>query len=153
MSSKFDPWEDRKDACLALLEARNRGKTLKQAAAAAGIHIATACRWAALCPDLAQWLKNAERVGRRGRLASRPKTRPRVPHHPRCPKCGAAVQVRSAAYIRLRFWRCSRWPVCEWASWRPRHPEDCPTCCGPRFWSHSRKSVFCPRCAVRIIRQ
>jgi hypothetical protein len=44
------------------------------------------------------------------------------------------------------FWRCSRWPACGWARWRPRHPEDCPACGGPRYWSHSRKSVACAAC-------
>jgi len=35
-----------------LVDARERGLTLREAAAAAGVHIATACRWAAGDPKL-----------------------------------------------------------------------------------------------------
>jgi hypothetical protein len=42
---KFDPWRDRGPALDAILEARENGRTLRQAAAAAGIHVATLCRW------------------------------------------------------------------------------------------------------------
>jgi hypothetical protein len=48
----------------------------------------------------------------------------------------------------IPFWGCRRRPWCRWASWRPRHPADCPTCHGPRYWSHSRLSVACSRCGT-----
>jgi hypothetical protein len=146
MRKSFDPWRDRQAAVERLLDAREAGATLRQAAAAAGVHVATACRWALRCPPLALALADAARRARRRHLASRPTRRPRVPCHPYCPDCGAAAEVRGAWGYWPKFWRCSRWPSCRWASWRPRHPQDCPACGGPRYWSHSRKTVSCPWC-------
>jgi hypothetical protein len=157
MVREFDPWNDRAEAVERLLCAREEGATLRQAAAAAGVHVATVCRWARCCPLLDRSLAFAARVARRRRFASMPRRRPSVPWHPACPCCGAAVVVRTCiedwarkrcrgGYWPLQFWRCGRWPDCPWANWRPRYPEDCPACGGPRYWSHSRKSVSCPRC-------
>jgi hypothetical protein len=154
--SDFDPWEDRKVACLRLLEALERGATRRQAAATAGVHVATVCRWKQISPFLNRMVSAAAGHGRRTRYDSRPKTRwrPNVPVHPECPVCGEAVEVRRAWNHPwgFAFWRCSCWPVCSWSSWRPRHPEDCSRCHGPRFWSCSRKSVSCLQCGVRITR-
>jgi hypothetical protein len=146
----FDPWRDRWDIVDRLLEAREGGATLRQAAAAAGVHVATVCRWQLRCPPLARALEFAAYFARRLRWARKPRYRPRVSWHRGCPLCGAAAEVRNAwGWPGPAFWRCGRWPGCPWASWRPRFPEDCPGCGGPRYWSHSRKSVSCPRCRVR----
>jgi hypothetical protein len=155
MTRPFDPWRDRKDAVKRLLIARKIGATLCRAAAAAGVHVATVCRWQARDPALRKALSDAKRQARRLRAASRPRRRPRVRCHPACPECGAAAEVRGTWRFWPRFWRCSRWPRCPWASWRPRHPQDCPECGSPRYWSHSRLSIGCPACgrrwAVRVI--
>jgi hypothetical protein len=112
------------------LAARDRGDTLRQAAAAAGIHVSTLCRWA----QRDDWLRRALRVyGGVERFLRRIRVRrPPLPFHPLCPECGSPVQVRCAHFGR-RFWRCSTWPACAWASWQPRHPEDCPACLRPRY--------------------
>jgi len=149
MQSPFDPCRDRQAAVERLLAAREAGATLAQAAAAAGVHVATVCRWQARDPELHTALAAAERSARRRRYASRPRRRPRVPCHPSCPECGAGVEVRGTCGFWPRFWRCRRWPACRWATWRPRHPQDCPQCGGPRYWSHSRLSVACPACGLR----
>ena len=145
----FDPWRDREAAVERLLAAREDGATLGEAAAAAGVHVATVCRWQARDRALRQALIDAETLARRRYYASQPMGRPRVPCHRSCPECGAAVEVRSARNFWPRFWRCSRWPACPWATWRPRHPQDCLACGGPRYWSHSRKTVSCPHCRTR----
>jgi hypothetical protein len=156
MARPFNPWRDREAAVERLLAAREAGATLRQAAAAAGVHVATVCRWQERDPALREALQEAERRSRRRRYASRPRRRRRVPWHPGCPACGAPARVCSTWRVRARFWRfparfwrCSRWPACPWASWRPRHPEDCPACGGPRYWAYSRKSVACPGCGRR----
>jgi hypothetical protein len=165
---RFDPRRDRKGAVAAVLDARARGAKLRQAAAAGGIDVGTVCRWAARSPRFQEDLDAARDGAReRARLAAmtfeqrhadlifrltgerlRVRQRPTVDQHPACPCCGSAVEVRTSRR-RRRFWRCSRWPRCGWASWRPRHPEDCPSCGGVRYWSHSRKSVGCPGCGRR----
>jgi ferredoxin len=149
--ARFDPWRDREAPVERLLVARDDGATLREAAAAAGVHVATVCRWARRCPTLAEALADSAQWARRRRYASRPRPerRPRVPCHPRCPECGAGVEVRGVCGLWPHFWRCARWPACRWASWQPRHPQDCPACGGPRFWAHSRKSVRCPTCGAR----
>ena len=118
--------------------------------AAAGVHVATVCRWAAADPRFRAALSRAALAGYRLLHPARGR-RPPVRVHPDCPDCGAPAVVRTAA-SGLRFWRCGTWPACRWASWRPRHPADCPDCDGPRFWSYSRRSVVCPRCRVRTTR-
>jgi hypothetical protein len=130
-------------AIKAALTARYGGATMRQAAAAAGVHLATLCRWQASDPKL--------RAAFNVRLPSRARPRPQlVPIYPDCPKCGAPYVVRSPWHSRLAtFWGCSRWPRCRWASWRPRFPDDCPTCRGPRYYSKSRLSCSCPTCGVR----
>jgi len=145
----FRPLVDRRKQTAILIDMCRDGWTLREAAAAIDIHVATVCRWQARCPALAEALATARDVARRRKYATKPRPgpRPRVPVHPKCPACGNAVEVRKALY--WPFWRCSRWPHCRWASWLPRHPEDCPRCDGPRSWSSSRKSVSCRRCGTR----
>jgi hypothetical protein len=130
------------EAIDALLEARQRGLTLRQAAAAAGVHVATVMRWQAKDSQL----REALRVPLRERPTTEP--RPWVEWRRDCPRCQAKVVVRTARG-GARFWRCGRWPWCKWASWRPRAPRNCRNCGGPRFWSHSRKSIVCGGCGVR----
>lgn len=147
----FRPWQDRDTAIDRALDAREAGKTLRQAAAAAGVHVATLCRWMARDDLLRRSLAAAREAGRRQRgPAGR---RPRVPWHPDCPRCGGPAEVhrgRGDGLLGFPFWRCRRWPECPWASWRPRAPGDCPWCGGPRFWSHARKSIGCPGCGRRV---
>jgi hypothetical protein len=137
----------RGEAVTALLRERSAGATLREAAAA-GVHVSTVCRWQARDPGLRQALLDAEREGWHLRRPL-PGPRPLVHWRRDCPECGAEVVVR-AAPGKLRFWRCDRWPLCGWASWRPRAPRDCRECGSPCYWSHSRKSIGCGTCGVRI---
>lgn len=137
-------------ALAGLLAARATGVTLRQAAATAGVHVATVCRWQARDPVLREALAQAAKDGRQLRKPA-PEPRPLVRWRRDCPVCRARVVVRTARG-GVRFWRCGRWPRCEWASWRPRAPRDCPRCGGPRFWSHSRRSVGCDGCGLRTKR-
>lgn len=132
-----------------LIVARYSGATLRQAAAAAGVHVATACRWMAADPAFRKAMQKGERAAAARKYAARPPRRPRVPWRSECPACGARVVVRRA-FGCFAFWRCRLWPICRWASWRPRYPRDCRGCGGPMYWSHSRKSAGCPRCRTRI---
>jgi hypothetical protein len=136
----------------AAADSLTRGETLRQAAAA-GVHVATLCRWRQKCPALDLQLRLAQEAGWRARYKPPPRRRPRVRVHPLCPLCGAGVQVRNAfGWPGYAFWRCSGWPSgrCRWASWRPRHPEDCPSCGRHRLWTFSRKSVSCTGCGTRV---
>lgn len=132
-----------------LLKARRAGATLRQAAAAAGIHVATVCRWQARDQELRQSLAEAAGESRRRRIRRGP--RPHVPWRKDCPLCQARVVVRTAPG-KLPFWRCGRWPLCSWASWRPRAPRNCKKCGATCYWSHSRKSIGCSGCGLRIKR-
>jgi len=134
-----------------LLAEREAGRTLREAAALAGVHVATVCRWRAADAEFADALWEAEWEARLRRQAAREVPRPRVPVSSWCPTCRSPAEVRRA-FGYFPFWRCSRWPSCPRASWRPRHPDDCPACRGPRFWSNTRKSVSCGRCGMRISR-
>ena len=150
MPNPFEPWRDRKAVIERLLAARRAGATLCQAAAAAGVHVATVCRWQARDHTLRKALYDANQQGcRQLTLLPRPRPPSSVPCHPLCPACGAVIVVRRA-FGFLRFWGCSRWPLCPWASWRPRHPQDCPACGHPRYWSQSRLSIGCPGCGRRV---
>jgi hypothetical protein len=126
-----------------------QGLKLRSAASIAGIHVSTVCRWQARDPALRARIKEARREGRE-RVHPRPERRPSVPWRRDCPACRAKVVVRTAR--GRRFWRCGRWPLCPWASWRPRAPRDCRNCGAPRYWSHSRQSVSCSGCGVRTRR-
>jgi hypothetical protein len=128
-----------------LVEARSDGLTLRQCAAQAGVHIATVCRWQARDPAFYAEMREAERWHAIFRYRWAPRRRPRVPWRRDCPRCGGEVVVRKAP-AKLTFWGC---PQCCWASWRPRAPADCLACGGPRFWSHSRKSIACRDCGRR----
>jgi hypothetical protein len=131
-----------------LLLARKEGLTLRQAAACAGVHVATVCRWQNRNPELRQALWEAQRTARRLRMAWGP--RPAVEWRRDCPECGADVVVRTAPG-KFHFWRCEDWPWCRWASWRPPAPGNCPECKGLSwYWSHSRKSMGCDECGMRI---
>jgi hypothetical protein len=147
----FDPWRDRRAAVTTLLAAREAGATLRRAAAAAGVHVATVCRWALRSPDLAAALQAASHAARLAarQAAARPEPGAKplfVPWHPACPCCGGSpVVLFHTASGRLYYWGHR----CGWRSWRPRHPEDCPDCGGARFWAHSRRSVSCPSCQRR----
>jgi hypothetical protein len=147
MGKTFDPWRDREAAVERLLHAREAGATLRAAAAAAGVHVATVCRWQRRDAGLRSLFKEARRQGRECRHP-RPERRPSVPWRRDCPECRAKVVVRTARGGR-RFWRCGRWPLCPWASWRPRAPRNCRRCGSPRYWSHSRKSIGCSGCGMR----
>src|SRR4051812_48399795 len=74
------------------LTARDRGDTLRQAAAVAGIHVSTLCRWG----QRDAWLRRALRVyGGEARFLRRLRNRvrpPPLPWHRSCPACGAAAQ-------------------------------------------------------------
>jgi hypothetical protein len=130
-----------------LVNARTGGATLREAAAAAGVHVATVCRWQSGDPALRDSLREAAAEWRAS-LALPRESRPHVPWRRDCPLCKAKVVVRTAR-PGVRFWRCGRWPWCKWASWRPRAPRNCEKCGGPRFWSHSRKSIACSGCGMR----
>jgi hypothetical protein len=130
------------------LVAREHGAGLRQAATAAGVHVATLCRWMAKDRLLREAFADAQAQARHVRCAWLRRQRPWVPWRRDCPFCGSVVEVRTTEAM-VRFWRCRRWPACPFASWRPRAPGDCPRCLGPRWWSHSRKSVACPRCGTR----
>jgi hypothetical protein len=129
-----------------LVRARKAGLTLRECAAEVGIHVATLCRWQARDPELRQALADAAREARLQRDPREP--RPQVRWRRACPVCRAKVVVRTARGGR-RFWRCGRWPLCEWASWRPRAPRDCKRCGAPCYWSHSRMSIACGDCGRR----
>jgi hypothetical protein len=143
----FDPWRDRRPAVERILDALNEGLSLRKAAKVAGIHVATACRWQNQSQDVDRQFHYMADLGRKLRFARKPYSKPTVLTHPDCPRCGRPVEVRAVNYV-LRFWRCSDWPKCFWASWRPRVRGDC-FCGGPLLWSHSRNSVVCTRCGVR----
>jgi hypothetical protein len=131
------------------VEARRWGATLREAATKAGVHVATLCRWMRADAEFRLEMAEARLEYRRSEIAlfGLP-DRKRVRWRADCPACRAKVVVRCARG-RAWFWRCGRWPSCDWASWRPRHPRDCPKCRAPRFWSHSRKSIACAGCGVR----
>lgn len=152
---------DAASAKTTIVDARRAGLTLAKACAAAGVHVATACRWRVNDVVFARDFDAATESARRQRFAGlvaalrpvlkRPEERPRVVVHRDCPRCAAPVEVRKARgrFRGAPFWRCSRWPQCGWSGWRPRHTQDCSACSGPRFWSQSRASVSCPRCGTR----
>ncbi|WP_162667583.1 hypothetical protein [Gemmata massiliana] len=75
--------------------------------------------------------------------------RPRVEWSRTCPGCRVpeAVAVRTAPG-KLRFWYCAR--DCGWSCWRPPAPLDCPTCGAVLMWAHSRRSVGCDQCGLRV---
>jgi hypothetical protein len=132
-----------------LIYLRYTGLTLRQAAAEVGVHVATICRWQVADPDFYAAMRDGERAAAREKYASRPLRRPRVRWGRTCPKCRASVEVRTASG-GIVFWRCSLWPYCPWASWRPLYPAPCPRCKGPLYWSCSRKSIGCATCKVRV---
>lgn len=122
---------------------------MRLAAAVAGVQVATVCRWQARDPELRQALADAAREARLRRAPREP--RPHVRWRRDCPLCKARVVVRTAPG-KLRFWRCGRWPLCSWASGRPRAPRNCKRCGAPCYWSHSPKSIACSACGMRIMR-
>ena len=75
--------------------------------------------------------------------------RPRVEWSRTCPECRSleAVAVRSAPG-KLRFWYCAL--GCGWSCWRPPAPFDCPKCGAVMMWAHSRLSVGCDKCGLRV---
>jgi hypothetical protein len=133
-----------------LIQLRRQGTPLRSAAAIAGVHVATICRWQKRDPSLRWALREASAEGRH-RSARPDEPRPDVRWRRDCPLCRAKVVVRSVRG-KARFWRCGRWLLCSWASWRPRAPRNCKRCGGARYYSHSRKSYVCGSCGVRTRR-
>jgi hypothetical protein len=133
-----------------LVAAREDGATLREAAAAAGVHVATLCRWQKRDPGLKEALHQAAKDAT-SEVEIEYEPRPSVRWHRDCPRCKARVVVRTARG-GLRFWRCARWPDCQWASWRPRAPRNCRRCGGVCYWSYSRKSTACGTCGLRTER-
>lgn len=88
-----------------IVNARRNGATLRAAAAAGGIHVATLCRWAAREPVLADLLEDARRHFRRWHLVAGKAEHRRVRWRADCPRCKARVVVRCARG-RACFWRC-----------------------------------------------
>ena len=133
-----------------VIRARQSGATLRAAAAEAGVHVATVCRWMRADPGFGEKMRDARGFYRQESAAfavSHPKI---IRWRTDCPVCRAKVVVR-CAQGRAWFWRCGRWPHCDWASWRPRHPRNCPQCKAARYWAHSRKSIVCDGCGVRTM--
>jgi hypothetical protein len=128
---------------------RRTGASLRNAAEAGGVHVATLCRWQQKVPELRAALAEAAGEGRKRHLRVE-YLRPSVRWRKDCPLCRARVVVRKKGSVP--FWRCGRYPLCQWASWRPRAPRDCPRCRCPRYWSHSRMSVVCEGCGLRTKR-
>ena len=141
------PSRDRSEQVSVLIRERSAGMDLRIAAAIAGIHVATVCRWQRRDPELREALEDAAREGWHVRHPPK-EPRPHVRWRRDCPVCKARVVVRTTAK-RRRFWRCGRWPLCPWSSWRPRAPRNCKRCGAPRFWSHSRESIVCDACGMR----
>src|SRR5262245_6119372 len=79
-----------------LVEARKLGGTLRESAAAAGIHVATVCRWMKADPGFRDEMRKA-RAEYRSWLAEffEPERR-RVQWRTDCPECRAKVVVRCA---------------------------------------------------------
>src|SRR4051812_5905598 len=148
----------------AVVAGRRAGQTLAAAAAGAGLHVATACRWQRADAAFAAALKSAEAAAAADRYAAKAaaevepardpfggvRRRPRVEVHRDCPACGRQSEVRKA-WVGATFWRCTAWPRCKWASWRPRSPWACRRCGGPTLWSHRRISVLCIKCGDREV--
>ena len=145
---QMDP--HKRDVILKLLSYRRCGIPLRRASAAAGVHVATVCRWQIRDPSLRAVLQEATAEAQR-RLAKWDKPRPHVRWRRDCPLCKAKVVVRSVRG-KARFWRCGRWPLCSWACWRPRAPRNCRHCGEACYWSHSRKSTVCSGCGMRTMR-
>lgn len=129
-----------------ILSLIGRGYTVDDAARESGVHPATLYRWTNKYPAFEVDVRGA--ILRRDRLKyyllGRGLPRPRVRWDRECPECGFEIEVRTAGGIGgFKFYRCSRWPRCAFASWRPRTPWDCPLCGEATFWSHSRKSFAC----------
>jgi NAD(P)-dependent dehydrogenase (short-subunit alcohol dehydrogenase family) len=71
------------------IAARRRGASLVEAAAAAGVHVATLCRWQAKDPELQEALDDAkEKAPLKGPM---PGPKPQVPWHRDCPLCRMPV--------------------------------------------------------------
>jgi ferredoxin len=113
----FKPRSDRAAVITKLLAARRDGATLREAATAAGVNVATVCRWQLRCPELAAALEAAHSAACSAAAQHRAAPPPRidkfsVPCHPQCPKCGAPAQIARTASGRLYFWKCTREQTC-----------------------------------------
>jgi hypothetical protein len=83
------------------------------------------------------------------RLGFYGQSRPRVAWSRNCPRCRrGTIAVRTGASY-TRFWYCAA-DGCGWACWRPPAGIDCPSCGAGLVWSHSRLSVGCPGCGLRV---
>lgn len=146
----FNPWLDRTDQVEQALDLVEQGRTLAQVAAAIGVHASTLFRWLAADRLFRMAMDDAGEAARKRRLRVRPvvrlgqRQRPPVEIHPDCPDCQSPIEVRTGG--GRRFWRCSTYPKCSFACWRPRHPGDCQRCGGPRFWTHTRSHAYCRVC-------
>lgn len=129
-----------------VLSAIEHGATFDSAAREAEISPATLYRWTNRYPSFEAAVREAgfRRDRLRAYLLGLWRDRPRVPWSKTCPECGDDLEVRTAGGMAgFRFWRCSRWPRCGFARWRPPTPWKCPLCGEVTFWSHSRKTYAC----------
>jgi Topoisomerase DNA binding C4 zinc finger len=129
------------------VEALRQGATLREAAKAAGVHVASLCRWQNEDQEIQRLLRDGKESALWARQIQREQVRSQLPKHGLCPVCNAPSVVRTAKFGR-RFWGCSKWPDCNWASWKPRYPIDCSTCGSPRYWSHGYRMIRCPKCGL-----
>jgi hypothetical protein len=72
-----------------LVRHRRTGRTLRQCAAAVGIHVATVCRWQVADPRFYRRMRDAERAATSQNLTRRPTRKPRVRWGSVCPRCSA----------------------------------------------------------------
>jgi hypothetical protein len=134
------------ETLVSVVTSLEQGASLAEAATAVGVHASTLRRWRRRDAEFDEEVSHAYWLAQRIKFLKRARRRPHVLIRDDCPWCGACIEVRTVKGHYLRFWRCSSWPNCTWASWRPPSRQPCPTCGGVQYWSHSHKFVHCPSC-------